>query len=113
MEALRWLNYLKKGGKVVVNDFEINPMPVIMDKREYAHDILDEIKAVADTKVVAATAEAEKLGNGKLMNIVLLGTIIKLMGLEDIGWDPIIRENIKPEFVEQNIKALKKGLELL
>ena len=30
MEALRWLGYLKKGGRVVVNDYRVNPMPVAM-----------------------------------------------------------------------------------
>lgn len=34
MEALRWLPYLKKGGKIVVNDFEINPAPVNLGKAE-------------------------------------------------------------------------------
>lgn len=32
MEALRWLGYLKAGGKVVVNDYRVNPMPVAMGK---------------------------------------------------------------------------------
>ena len=113
MEALRWLEYLKKGGKAVVNDYEINPMPVIMGKRDYAPDILDEIRAVADTVAVAASEEAEKLGNGKIMNIILLGTIVKLTGLESMDWERIIRENVKQQFAEQNILALKKGISMI
>jgi len=113
MEALRWMEYLKKGGQVIVNDYEINPMPVIMSIKEYAGDILDEIKAVADTRVVGASKEAIKLGNGRVMNIILLGTIVKLMGLEHIDWETIIRENVKPQFVELNNSALKKGMEMV
>ncbi|MDR0601957.1 MAG: indolepyruvate oxidoreductase subunit beta, partial [Treponema sp.] len=29
MEALRWLSYLDVKGKVIVNDYRINPMPVV------------------------------------------------------------------------------------
>jgi len=113
MEALRWLEYLKKGGKVVVNDYEINPMPVLMDKREYASNLLEQIQKVAETKVVNATDEAAKLGNGKVMNIILLGTIIKLMNLQNIDWESIIKDNVKPAFAEDNVKALKVGMTLV
>lgn len=114
MEALRWLEYLKKDGKVVVNDHEMMPMPVIMGKADYAADIIDEIKkACHDVTVVNATEEAVKLGNGKVMNIILLGTIIKAMKLDNIDWDRIVRENVKPAFVEDNLKAIKVGMDLV
>ena len=114
MEALRWLEYLKKDGKVVVNDHEMMPMPVIMGKADYAADIIDEIKkACHDVTVVNATEEAVKLGNGKVMNIILLGTIIKANKLDNIDWDRIVRENVKPAFVEDNLKAIKVGMDLL
>ena len=114
MEALRWLEYLKKDGKVVVNDHEMMPIPVIMGKADYAADIIDEIKkACHDVTVVNATEEAVKLGNGKVMNIILLGTIIKAMKLDNIDWDRIVRENVKPAFVEDNLKAIKVGMDLV
>ena len=47
------------------------------------------------------------------MNIILLGTIIKSMQLEHINWENIIRENVKPAFVEINIKALELGKTLV
>ena len=63
--------------------------------------------------VVNATEEAVKLGNGKVMNIILLGTIIKAMKLDNIDWDRIVRENVKPAFVEDNLKAIKVGMDLV
>ena len=53
------------------------------------------------------------LGNAKVMNIILLGATIKLMGLEGIGWNDIIRQNVKTGFVDVNIKALHRGQELV
>ncbi len=114
MEALRWLEYLKKDGKVVVNNHEMMPMPVIMGKADYSPDIIKEMQDnCKDVTVVNATEEAVKLGNGKAMNIILLGTIIKAMGLEDIDWNKIVRENVKPAFVEDNLKAIQVGMSLV
>lgn len=114
MEALRWLEYLKKDGKVVVNNHEMMPMPVIMGKADYSPDIIKEMQDnCKDVTVVNATEEAVKLGNGKVMNIILLGTIIKAMKLDNIDWDRIVRENVKPAFVEDNLKAIKVGMDLV
>ena len=112
MEALRWLEYLKVGGKVVVNDYQIPSVPVTTGKVAYPEGILDELRRVADTTVVDAAAEAEKLGNPKVMNVILLGTIVRHMNLQHIDWAQIIRENVKPAFVELNIKALEVGMNL-
>lgn len=114
MEALRWLEYLKKDGKVVVNNHEMMPMTVIMGKADYSPDIIKEMQDnCKDVTVVNATEEAVKLGNGKVMNIILLGTIIKAMGLEDINWNKIVSENVKPAFVEDNLKAIQVGMSLV
>ena len=113
MEALRWLEYLKPDGKVVVNDFEIRPMPVLAGKAPYAKDILADLSALAKTIVIDAAGEAEKLGNPRVMNIILLGTIVKAMGLESINWDAILAAHIKPDFVEINKKALAAGMQLI
>jgi len=109
MEALRWLEYLKPDGKIVVNNYAINPMPVTMGKCTYPDAIIDELKSKVKTTVIDASAEAIKLGNTRVMNIILLGTIIKLMQLEHINWHKIIGENVKPAFVELNLKAMETG----
>jgi indolepyruvate ferredoxin oxidoreductase beta subunit len=113
MEALRWMDYLKVGGRVVVNDYEIPSMPVLSGAVDYPQGILEEICANAKTTVVDAAKEAGKLGNERAMNVILLGAVIGLMGLEDIDWETIIRENVKPQFVELNCRALKAGLALV
>ena len=113
MEALRWLEYLKPGGRVIVNSYEINPMPVIMQVKDYADNILEQIKNAAETKTIDATSEAEKLGNGKIMNIILLGATVKLMGLDNIDWDRIISENVKKSFVDINLKAFNIGINMV
>lgn len=112
MEALRWLKYLKKDGKVVVNDFEINSMPILSGKVDYPTEILEELSSKVQTTVIDAAKQATELGNPKVMNVILLGTTIKAMGLEDIDWEKIIRDNVKPQFVELNLKAIEVGMGL-
>lgn len=112
MEALRWMEYLAPGGRVIVNDYQINPMPVVSGSAAYSPDILAEISALAPTTVVDAYREAEALGNTKVLNIILLGAAILQMGLEDIDWDTIIADNVKPAFAALNQKALHVGMEL-
>lgn len=113
MEALRWLKYLKKDGKVVVNDFQINSMPILSGKFDYPSGIIEEISSKVTIKVIDAAKQAEEIGNPKVMNVILLGTIIKLMGLESIDWEKIIKDNVKPKFVEINVKAIKAGMSLV
>lgn len=110
MEAMRWLVYLKPEGKVIVNDLKIFSAPILMGKAEYPEGVLDSIKGKVDTTVLNASEIAKGLGNVKAMNIVLLGAMVKAMGLTDISWGKIIADNVKPKFVEINVNAFNVGM---
>ena len=111
MEALRALDYLKADGTLVVNTQKIDSMSVIVGDEQYPDDVLDEIGKHVQEKAIDAASIAQSLGNSKAANVVLLGTIIKAMGLEHIDWDKILEENIKAWFVDLNKKALRAGME--
>lgn len=113
MEALRYLEYLKPDGRVVVNNFEIKPLSVLSANAEYSDDIGKELATKADTISLDAAGEAEKLGNSKVMNVILLGAIVKLMNLSDTNWETIIEENVKPHTVDINKEALNLGMSLV
>lgn len=113
MEALRYLEYLKADGKVVVNDFEIKPLSVLSTNAEYSEDIIKELSSKADTIIIDGAEKAMELGNNKVMNVILLGVIVKLMDLSDTDWDSIIENNVKPQFVNINKKALELGKSLV
>jgi len=59
-----------------------------------------------------ASEEARKLGNLRVMNIILLGASVRQLGLEEIDWGKIISENVKPQFVELNQQAFELGKSL-
>ena len=113
MEALRWLDHLKIGGTMVINDFRIQPVPVNLGKAEYPEGIIEHLKGICDVKAFKAAEIATELGNPKAMNIVLLGALIKSMdGLDEIDWDAEIEANVKPKFIDLNKKAFHAGYEL-
>lgn len=113
MEALRWCDYVKKDGVIVVNDCEIPSMSVITGAQSYAPDVIEKLQQITRTVVLRADRIAEDLGNKKAANMVLLGSIIKQMHLEAIDWEMIFKVNMKPAFIELNLKALKAGMEAL
>jgi len=105
MEALRWIEYLKPGGRIVINDAEIPSVPIQMGVASYPEGIAEELAKKATTYVFKATDLAEELGNPKSMNMILLGALVKAIDLPQIDWEEIIKRNIKPAFVDINLKA--------
>ena len=113
MEALRWLDHLKIGGKMVINEYQIQPVPVNLGVAEYPEGIIDHLKGICQVQAFKAADIATELGNPKAMNVVLLGALIKAIGgLDDIDWMAEIEANVKPKFVELNKKAFRAGYEL-
>lgn len=113
VEAARWVKYLKKGGTLVVNDYEIYPQSVLVGQEVYPDDVIQKLKEKVENVVVFNAAEvAEKLGNIKAQNIVLLGALIKALGIENLDWESVIKENLPEKMHELNIKAIKEGMKL-
>ncbi|WRS26926.1 indolepyruvate oxidoreductase subunit beta [Oscillospiraceae bacterium MB08-C2-2] len=110
METMRYLYQLRPQGVAVVNSCMIPTATTLSGKQEYPMDILDRVDAAVKTKVVDASAIALELGNEKSMNIVMLGALVKLMGLEALYWDNAIAACMKPKFVELNKKAFAAGM---
>lgn len=112
MEAMRNIKALKPGGQVVVNDCQIPTATTLSGSQEYPQDILPRLAAAAPVRVIRAEAEAGELGNPKVQNMVLLGALVRLMGLEALDWEGAVAGCVKLPFIEINIRALKRGEEL-
>ncbi len=113
MEALRSLLYLKKGGRLFMDDKELFSMPTLTGAQQYPHGAVDAIKeSGAAVTVIPAHAIAEGLGNARAQNIVLLGALVKALGLDDLPWEDIVGENVPPKAKELNINGFREGLKL-
>lgn len=113
MEALRWLEYLKPEGKIVVNNYRMDSMPILTGKAEYKENEIEAELERLNATILNAADKAVELGNAKVMNIILLGALVKSMELDNINWEEIIRDNVKEKFVDINIKAFNEGMKLV
>lgn len=113
MEAMRWIEYLKPLGKLVVNDYSIPPAPVLSGKVEYPKGIVEELNEKVTTIAIDAAEEAKQLGNIKTQNLIMLGALIKAMGIDEVDWESVIKEEVKDKFVDINLKAFNIGKDLV
>ena len=109
-EAARWLPYLKKGGKMIVNTQQIDPMPVITGAAEYPSDLVQKIQAAGcDCLALDALSLAEQAGSAKATNVVLMGVVAKFMEFPLDLLREIIKQTVPPKFLEMNLKAFDLG----
>lgn len=112
LEAARYVEYLKEGGRIVVNTQEIDPMPVITGAAEYPSDLIEKIRALGiDVDAMDCLSLAQEAGSAKAVNIVLMGRLAKYFDISREKWEQAIRECVPAKFVELNLKAFAKGYE--
>lgn len=113
MEAMRWVEYLKPGGKCIVNDYKIPSAPILRGAVSYPENIGEELITRAGAKIVPAADTASELGNIRVQNIVMLGCLTEVLNLDAVKWEELIKRLVKPNFVDINLVAFKKGKEIL
>jgi indolepyruvate ferredoxin oxidoreductase beta subunit len=111
METGKWLEFLKPEGKVVVNEYEIPSAPILACEAEYPQGVIEALKEKVDVTVFRASELAKGLGNVRTANVIIVGALVKAMGLTNIDWDAVIKETVKERFVDINIKALRLGMD--
>ncbi len=111
LEAARYLPFLKKGGKVIVNAQEIDPMPVITGAAQYPENLLDKMSAAgADVSAMDALSLANEAGSPKAANIALMGRFSKFFGdITEEEWLNSLEACVPPKFLELNKKAFYLG----
>ena len=111
MEAVRYANYLKPDGVAVINDYEIEGATVAAGLAQYPEGTLEAMQAHFTCHVLNAEKIAHELGNPKCMNIVLFGSMVKALHMDDIDWETVIADTVPPKFRELNLAAYKAGYE--
>lgn len=110
LEALRWADYLKKGGRVIINKQQIDPMPVITGNAKYPQDIPARIRRRGGkVRVVDALDTAEKCGNPRAVNMVLLGLAAPYLPIKEQTWIDAVSEVTPPQFAAVNARAFNEG----
>lgn len=109
LEAYRAAPFLKKGGKMIVNNQEIDPMPVITGAMNYPEDIVGKLSKKVDLTCADALKLANEAGNAKTVNVVLIGIMAKNTDIAYDEWVETIKSTVPAKFLEVNLKAFELG----
>lgn len=113
LEGLRGLARLRPGGLAIVNRQSITPSSVTYGSAVYPQDAEARIKALCPQAIVLDALDmAVELGNARAVNSVLMGVLAAHCSLTLDCWEAALRQCIKPRFIELNLAAFRRGLEL-
>jgi indolepyruvate ferredoxin oxidoreductase beta subunit len=112
LEAARWIDWLRPGGTVLINNQRILPMSVTVGDAVYpsGEDILVAVRArTDDVTVTEGLVTAQRLGNPRLANTVLLGALSTRLDVPPETWLAVIEQRVPPRYVELNREAFWEG----
>ena len=112
LEAYRALPYLKKGGKIIVNNQQMNPMPVIIGAQEYPKNIKEKLEEKINLECVEALKLATEAGNIKTVNVVLIGVLAKSTNIKYEKWVEVLKNTVPQKLIDVNLKAFDLGYNL-
>ncbi len=114
LEAVRWIEWLKPGGIVVVNRQQIVPMSVSVGDAVYpdAEALLDALRKRAG-KVIAVDALplAKQAGNPRTANTVMLAVLSTLLETDPAVWEAAILRRVPAKYADVNKVAFRLGQE--
>ena len=99
-------------GVLIVNDWRIDPMPVVIGNAEYPDHIIEDLEKEYKVYKVDATEESRKLGNPRVFNLIVLGIAAQHMDFTKEQWYEVIEKTVPPKTIEINKKAFEVGFNL-
>jgi indolepyruvate ferredoxin oxidoreductase beta subunit len=111
LEGLRYINWVKKGGKVLLNDQEVYPPAVNLGKMKYPEDGAKTFKKFfkKDAFVIKAMDIAVKCGDSRAINIVTLGAFSKFFDIKDEIWERNLLQHLPEKVHQLNLNAFREG----
>lgn len=110
MEAVRYLPYLHKGSRVVVNSQKILPPSVATGLVPYPEQILDELISRGIHVVeVDAFEIAREVGEPRTANVVLVGAMSAFLPVDPTVYEEVIAKRVPAKFKDVNLKAFAAG----
>lgn len=110
MEAVRYLPYLHKGSKVIVNTQKILPPSVATGQAEYPEGVLDHLTQ-RDIVVVPVDAFdlAREVGEVRTANVVMVGALSTFLPVAPELYEDVIKTRVPEKFRDVNLKAFAAG----
>ena len=116
LEALRYINWVKPNGKIVINKQEIFPPGVNLGTAKYPQEVEKTFKKhfKENVHVIDGQEMARKLGNTQAANVVLVGAFSNFFPeITDVQFIDAIKTLLAPKLHELNVKAFYEGRKIL
>lgn len=114
LEGARWASHLRPGGVAIVNDHSVFPLSVSAGAARYPTDdqVVGSLRARTDrVYLLEGTGLSARLGNPKVLNVVVAGFIASLLPIPWEMWVATIERRVPPKYRELNLRALEAGRE--
>lgn len=110
LEALRYSHYLKKGGKMIVNNHIVLPTSVYTQKLT-APTEAEIVSALKKYQICLLDADslAVEAGSPLSANVVMLGAASSVMPLKPESLLEAVRRLVPKKTIEINVKAFESG----
>ena len=109
LEAVRVRHYLKSDGILLVNDEKILPMPCITGAAVYPENVKERLTAEGKTYCIPAQQWAVEAGSEKATNIVMIGALTRLIGLDKTVMREAVAACVPERFAALNLTAFELG----
>lgn len=116
LEALRYINWMKPDGKIIINRQEILPPSVSLGTAKYPDDVEKTFKKYfkENVHVIDGQEMARNLGNTQAANVVLIGAFSNFFPeIKDEQFIDAIKTLLAPKLHELNVKAFHEGRKIL
>jgi indolepyruvate ferredoxin oxidoreductase, beta subunit len=115
LEALRYINWVKDGGKVVINNQQVLPPAVNLGQAIYPQDVEKTFKKFFKENVHMINGQeiAQKLGDVRAANVVLVGSFSNFFKFKEETWINALTALLPAKIHELNIAAFKEGRKAL
>jgi indolepyruvate ferredoxin oxidoreductase, beta subunit len=112
LEALRYINWVKPEGTIILNRHSILPPAVSLGKMEYPQNVEQTFREYfkENVWVVDGNQIAKKLGNIQVANVVLIGALSSFFPeLQPQQWIDAIKQLLPTKLHDINVKAFDAG----
>lgn len=110
LEALRFAHWVKPEGSLIYCTDRINPSTVSAGFAQYPEDLEARLAGYPCAKVAVAAGElAERAGNRKAANVVMVGAFASRLGFPADIWDKALEASVPAKALAQNREAFRLG----
>jgi indolepyruvate ferredoxin oxidoreductase beta subunit len=112
LEALRYMNWVKPEGRIILNNFTVLPPSVNLGKMEYPKDVEQTFRKHFKENVwlVNGYEIAKNIGNIQVANVVLIGALSNFFPeLKAEEWTDAIKGLLAERLHDINIRAFNEG----